>query len=311
MLRKSAVRRIMVASVALFIFGILSFFPSTLEQNLKENTIIENIQKSVLYLPDPQKYVSRIQVVMKNSDTLEKAREIVELLTINASKSQYLPNGFQAVLPSGTKLNDLAIQNDILKLDFNEIFLKMPKEMEEDAIESLIFSLTEINEVEGILIYVNGELLTKLPHSKIKLPSVLTRDYGINKIYDLTSFQNVIKTTTYYVSKLQDTIYYVPVTEITNNEKEKVEIIIERLKSSPINQTNLMSYLNANAELLDYEILENDIELSFNHYLLDDFNNKEILEEVEYSIALSLKDSLDIDMVSFLIDGEKIADFGV
>ena len=149
-------------------------------------------------------------------------------------------------------------------------------------------------------------MLTKLPKSNIKLPTTLTRDYGINKVYDLTKLQNAVKTTTYYVSKYNDQVYYVPVTEITNSDKSKVEVIIERLKSSATHQTNLMSYLNANAQLLDYEILENDISLSFNHYLLDDFQNKQILEEVEYSIALSMRDTLDVSNTFFKINGEAI-----
>ena len=76
-----------------------------------------------------------------------------------------------------------------------------------------------------------------------------------------------------------------------------------------MHQTNLMSYLNANTELLDYEILENDIKLSFNHYLLDEFQENKILEEVEYSIALSLTDTLNIENVSFLVNGEKVSNF--
>lgn len=307
MLRKSAIRRIMVASIAFFIFVILSAFPNQIETKLQHQTITESPIQSAIYLLDPKEYVSRTKVVIKNKDTLNQAREIIELLTIGGTKSHYIPNGFQAVLPNGTKLNTIAIQNGILKLDFNDIFLKLPKDKSELAIESLIFSLTEIDEVKGILIYINGELLTTLPNSNSKLPEVLTREYGVNKIYDLTSFRNVTKTTTYYIGKHENTLYYVPVTEITNNEKEKIEIIIERLKSSPTHQTNLMSYLNANTELLDYEILENDIKLSFNHYLLDEFQENKILEEVEYSIALSLKDTLNIENVSFLINGEKIS----
>ena len=295
MLRKSAIRRMMVASIALFIFVILSLFPSDTDNSfIHYNTLIDNSSKISLYLLDHQNYVSRTEVVVKNLDVLNQAREIIELLTIQGSKSHYLPNGFQPVLPNGTKLNDLMLQDGILKLDFNETILTLPKDMEESMLESLIFSLTEISEVKGILVYINGNLLSMLPQSKIKLPEVLTREYGINKIYDLTSFRDVVKTTTYYVSRYENTTYYVPVTEITNENKEKVEIIIERLKSSPTHQTNLMSFLNANTELLDYEILENDISLSFNYYVLDDFDNKKILEEVEYSIALSLKDTLDV-----------------
>lgn len=304
MLRKSAIRRIMITSLALFIFAILSLFPDKIQESFEQDTSFGNTFKTAVYLVDPEKYVSRTPVVIKNSDVLNRAREIVELLTINGTKSHYLPNGFQAVLPSGTKLHNITIQNGILKLDFNETFLSVPKDQEEIMLESLIFSLTENPEVKGILLYVNGEILNTTPQRHIKLPNVLTRDYGINKIYDLTSLRNVSKTTAYYVSKYENTLYYVPITEITNSEKGKVEIIIERLKSSPTYQTNLMSYLSANAELLDYEILENDIHLSFNHYLFDDFQSKKILEEVEYSIALSLKDTLDVQNVSYIIDGE-------
>jgi germination protein M len=307
MLKKSALRRIAVTSVALFIFTIISFFPDSLEEHFESNTTVTESTYSSIYLMDPNHFVARTQVVIKNSDILSQAKEIIEMLTINGSKSHYLPNGFNAVLPSGTEVKEMDIQNGILKINFNENFLRFPKDSEDIVIESLIYSLTEIKDVQGILIFIEGELMTKLPYSNIKLPTTLTRDYGINKIYDLTKIQNVTKTTTYYVSKYNDLLYYVPVTEITNNEKEKVEIIIERLKSSPINQTSLMSYLNANAELLDYEILENDIQLSFNQYLLDDFQNKQILEEVEYSIALSMKDTLDVQSVNFLIDGEKIS----
>lgn len=306
MLQKSALRRIMVTSIALFIFGLLSFFPNKLEEDIPMSTIIEKPEKTAVYLLDKNGYVARVNAAIKKEDALSRAKEIIELLTIHSTKSQYITSGFEAILPSGTKLNNIALQDGILKLDFNETFLKIPKNKSEDAIESLIFSLTEMDEVKGILIYVNGQMLTTLPNTNRKLPDILTREYGINKIYDLTSFKNTTKTITYYASKNENTVYYVPVTEITNDEKDKVEIIIERLKSSPINQTNLISYLNANAELLDYEILENDVKLSFNKYLLDDFQNNQILEEVEYSIALSLKDTLNVSNVSFVVDGEKI-----
>lgn len=306
MLKKSALRRITVTSVALFIFAILSIFPSRISNSFSSDVLIDSKEPSAIYFLDLHHYVARTQAVMKNKDTLNRAREIIEMLTINGNKSHYIPNGFQAILPSNTKLQEISIQNGILKLDFNDMFLKIPKDLEEDAIECLIFSLTEIPEVKGLLLYVNGELLTTMPNSNLKLPDVLTRDFGINKVYDLTKIKNVTKTTTYYVSKYDGLVYYVPVTEISNNDKGKVEIIIERLKSSPMNQTNLMSFLNANAEILDYEILESDMKLSFNHYLFDDFENKKILEEVEYSIALSMRDTFHIKAVSFLIDGEKV-----
>ena len=49
-----------------------------------------------------------------------------------------------------------------------------------------------------------------------------------------------------------------------------------------------MSYLNANAVLDSYEILDNNLKLNFNESLLNDLDKKNILEEVIYTISLSM-----------------------
>ena len=57
------------------------------------------------------------------------------------------------------------------------------------------------------------------------------------------------------------------------------------------------------------ETLENAINLTFNNEIFSDFNNNNILEEVKYSISLSLKDSLHVEEVNFLVDGKVISTF--
>ena len=102
--------------------------------------------------------------------------------------------------------------------------------------------------------------------------------------------------------------YYTPVTTITNKENEKVEIIIEKLKTAPTYQTNLVSYLGTNTELLNYEILENSVNLSFNNHILN-LNDNEIMEEVKYTIALSIRDTYNINETIFYVDNMLIDAF--
>ena len=78
------------------------------------------------------------------------------------------------------------------------------------------------------------------------------------------------------------------------------------MKSNSVSEPNLISYLTASSELEDYEILENQIKLSFNKYLLDDLHNSNILEEVKYSLALSIKDTYGIDSLSIIVDNNEI-----
>ena len=176
-------------------------------------------------------------------------------------------------------------------------------------LEALIYSLTEISDIKGIMIFVNNNILEELPNSKTKLPDVLDRKYGINKIYEIDDIKNTSATTIYYLSEFENTKYYTPVTFINNDSEDKIEVIIEKLKSSPINQTNLMSYLASNAELLDYEINENTVSLTFNNYIFEEFSNKDILEEVKYTIGLSIKDNYAVDEVVFNANNEKITNF--
>ena len=67
-----------------------------------------------------------------------------------------------------------------------------------------------------------------------------------------------------------------------------------------------MSFINANAKLLNYEVGADKILLNFNSYILDDLKNKKILEEVIYSIALSVSDNYDVKEVIFMVENEEI-----
>ena len=66
-----------------------------------------------------------------------------------------------------------------------------------------------------------------------------------------------------------------------------------------------MSYLSTNVSLNDYEIKEKEIKLDFNNSILYDNNNK-ILEEVIYTVSLSMEDNYNIKELSFLVDDKEI-----
>ena len=150
-----------------------------------------------------------------------------------------------------------------------------------------------------INILVEGVKLTNLPNSNKKLPEYLDKNYGINKIYNLDSIKDTSKTTIYYISKNNNFYYYVPVTKISNESEERVEIIIKELKTTPIYHTNLISYLASSTNLSNYELLEQSVMLSFDNHLLANINNDDILEEVRYSIALSIRDTYGINEIVF------------
>lgn len=299
MIKRSSIRRICVATLALFILLIIYFFPTS--NNISESLSYIEKDEMPIFLVDSMDYVARTTIV-KDSDTTEKQiLEIIETLTIGSKKSTYIRDGFKPIIPKGTKILNTKLEEGILTINFSKELLNVQNKDEEKMIEAIIYSLTEIKEVKKICILVDNNPLTTLPHSKKKLPQYLDKDFGINKIYNLDSIKDTSKTTIYYISKNNDYYYYVPVTKISNEKLERVEIIIKELKTTPIYHTNLISYLAASANMSNYEFLESSISLSFDNYLLANMKNDDILEEVKYSIALSLRDTYGINEIKFSI----------
>ncbi len=307
MLKKSALRRIMVSTIALIIVGILYFFPSSSEiTNVPITTNYLDVIKNPIYLINKDNYVIRTDIIVNSDTPLDKAKELIEALTIDSSKSEYIIKNFKPIIPKNTKIIDISLEDGLLKINFSKEFLNVTKDEEEKLIEALVYTLTEIKEIKEIMIFIEKEKLEILPQSQVRLPNTLNRNIGINKVYDLDNLKNASKTTIYFLNKEDDLLYYVPVTKVHNDDSNKIEIIIEELKSSPIYQTNLISYLASSTELLNYETLENQISLSFNQAIFEDLNERNIKEEVKYSISLSLKDTYNAEEVIFKVDDEVI-----
>ena len=300
MIKKSSIRRICVATLTLFILLIIYFFPSN-DTIIKEHLSYITKEEMPIFLVDNKDYVARTSIVKNSSETIEQIKEIIEALTKNTKKSSYIRDGFKPIIPDGTKILDLKLEENILTINFSKELLNVVHCDEQKMIEAIIYSLTEIKDIKKIKILVEGKPLTNLPNSNKKLPEYLDKSYGINKIYNIDSIKETTKTTIYYLSKNKDYYYYVPVTKVSNEKTERVEIIIKELKSTPIYHTNLISYLAASANMTSYEMLENAISLSFNNYLIANIKEEDILEEVKYSIALSIRDTYGINEVIFNI----------
>lgn len=298
-------RKLIISFLTLFVLTIVYLFPS--EESPKKNIIYKDVNYTNVYLLNKDLLVETSIVSKATSeDIISNIKDILSSLTVNSEKSKYLDNNFKALIPEGTRILDVSLDKGLLKINFSKEILNIDASLEEKMIESIIYSLTKLDGIEKIMIFVEGEKLDSLPHSKKALPIELTKSYGINKVYDVNNIFTMDVLNLYYYINIDDNYHLVPVSIFTNNSDDKVEVIIEELKSSPIHQSNLMSFLASNATLLDYEIKENTIKLEFSSYILDNFFSEKLIEEVKYAISASLGDTLGVKEVNFFVNGEKI-----
>ncbi len=312
MLKKSSIKKLCLAAFCLLILLILYLFPKSFEKSntlLPETTYTVTNIKDTIFLIDKNDYVSRVNIVLKGETAVDKALSTLDYLTIGSNGSVLIPNGFKPIIPRGTKVLSTSLDDGNLKVDFSKEIFNIEPENEIKMIESIVYSLTGIEGIKSVTFLVEGEILNKLPHSNEFLDNPLDRKYGINKMYDIDNIKGSTKTTMYYLSKYDGYYYYVPVTKVSNDSKEKIEVIIQELSSSPIYETNLMSYLSSEATLKNFELLDNTLSLDFNNAILSDVSSNNILEEVTYAINLSIKDNYDIDTVSYTVDNKEIITF--
>ncbi len=309
MLRKFAYNKIFRTTGMLLLFLLLLIFPVSKKYSLEDEITtktVKTLSKREIYLLDKDNYVARYKINSKYSnDKLKYAKYLIELLIIDGKYQNDIPNGFKAILPSDIIINDIKIEDDYIAIDLSDEFYDLKKEYEEKAIELITYNLTTLEGINRVYININKELLSYLPKSNIHLNQPFTRNDGINKIINLINYKDVNMTTIYYINKNKD-YYYVPVTRITNDKREKIKIIIDELTSSHIYESNLMSFLNYNTKLIDYKIEDNKLFLNFNNCIYDDMNSKNILEEVIYSISLSVRDNYNVEEVVFSVDGNEI-----
>ncbi len=311
MLTRMSIKKIMVSTAAVLILLIIYLIPDNRREIELKNDGIEYVYDntgSTIYLVDSNDYVARTTIPTCNCEGKEKADDLLEGLIIGGSKSNIIPNGFRSVIPPGTSVLGLTLEDNVLTIDFSKELLDIAEKEEKKMIEAIVYTLTSIDGIDKVIIKVEGEVLSNLPNSKENLPTVLDRSYGINKTYDLVTTNNIESYTVYYVNNYNDEEYYVPITKYVNgNGDDLIKVIIKELSSSPIYETNLMSYLNAEASLLGYEYTDNNLKLNFNELLLNGIDNKNILEEVIYTISLSANDLYDdLEMVSFYVNNEEV-----
>ena len=303
MFKKMLYRKIIVASSLLLVIMMLYLMPGNDTDIKQDVNYVYSNNKAVIYLIDENDYVSRTSIPVNGNDTDTLINDLIDGLTKNGKKRDIIPRGFKSILPVGTKVIDVSLNNGILRLNLSDEFNNVSLEMEEKVIESLVYTLTSINGIDKIDLYVGGNKFLNYPNSKKKLPEYLDKSLGINKKYEITSLNDIDVFTIYYVSNNSSESYYIPVTKYINNKNnDRVRVIIDELTSSLIHESNLASYLDLNAKLLDYEVFDKTIKLNFNDYILSNITNNNILEEVVYSVGLSLCDLLDVEKVVFMVN---------
>ncbi|MBQ8131175.1 MAG: GerMN domain-containing protein [Bacilli bacterium] len=294
MIRKKAIQKIFRTTLCLFLLLVVS----TISSITKEKTIpvmvtiedVTSVANSSIYLTDRSGYFVKKPILLSSDRMEDNVFKIISYLKKNNLKYSSRLNGF---LEESVSLNQVYYDENYLILDFNQEF--QDSKNLSSCVISIVYSLMELDGVDGVTILVEGDYLEGYP-------KILNKSLDINPVIHLTSRSDIAKVVVYYLLEDDGDTYYVPVTKYLNDSRNKIDIIVDELSSNP--SMDLVSVVNRDLELIDSRE-ENDIfVLNFNHSLFD--SNDEVLEEVLYCISYSVFENYDVSMVMVEVDGKNV-----
>lgn len=289
-MQKKILKKLFNTTITVFIILTVLTINKTSNNNvLRTNLEIENITN---ISTDEVYLLNKDNLLVKTNIFLAKGKKIENIIKYLTKGNNKTPSGLIPYLPENTKLLNYSKEDSTLTINLSKEFNNTNNLNLQ--VTGLVYSLLELDDVSNIKIQVEGKPLPKYNET-------LNKNIGINREYLFNNRYGIKKVVVYYIDKINDKSYYVPVTKYLNDEREKVEIIVDELKTT---NNHLISYLNDNVELLNYREEANVLFLNFNKFLLD--GDKNVSKDILNTIAYSIFDNYDVNVVYFETDSKKI-----
>lgn len=171
---------IIVLVIAIAITGILLW--SNRSKNTEENVIQPQEE-----ITDEQMRTALVTLYYMNKETKEltpegKMIDVKKLLAdpyetlINLLIEQPKNEKLQSAIPNGTKVLGAELKGDVVYLDLSNEFIENNSVEEKTIINAIVNTLTELNEVNGVKILINGQENKEFKGGKVNFKDTFTRN---------------------------------------------------------------------------------------------------------------------------------------
>lgn len=257
-----------------------------------------------LYMKDRNGFVAPVTVQIPTTQAV--ARKTLEHMVEDGPGEALVPADFQAILPKGTKIIGLNIDQEkkIATVDFSKEFNQYNVQDERKIVEAVTWALTGFPNVNEVQIWVEGKMLKEMPQGGLPIDGALSRAIGINlERAEGTEFGQTTPVTLYFLAQTENqTKYYVPVTRMVKRTEDKAKATLEQLIAGPTQKSNLASVLAPTVDVPNIETADGTITVNFSEQLLGP--DRKAPSEAIQAIVLSLTETAGSAKVQIKVNGD-------
>lgn len=304
-IKKITVRQVagmcMVMIAIYFIFGgtevpVETNQVGSMGYSYKDNDDVET-QMHIVYVEHESGYVVKTEI-----DVCEDCSVVESVFTGIQNKSERLPSNTEGLIPSSGVLRDYQLDGDVLTLNLSESFLYYRSSQEENLLSSLVWSMTELPDVNRVHIEIEGEPFNNL-NTEVDVGRGLTRAMGINLEVDGSHITDTKMMKLYFLTDDTDNALLVPVTRLVPDYVDPFEYAVSALVRGPIGATYI-SVFNHQATLLEQPTIQDGIlTLNFCSALFYNQEQTQVSSQVIRQLVMTMTEFEEISEVSVVIEG--------
>lgn len=218
------------------------------------------------------------------------------------SGSTRLQTNVDGLIPASAILRDYVIDNETLTLNLSESFLYYLTSVEENLLTSLVWSMTELSQIDRVHFQIEGESIDNF-NGGIDVGRGLTRAMGINLEVGAPRVTDTQMMMLYFFTDDTENALLVPVTRLVAPEVDPFEYAVSSLVRGPIGATYI-SVFNHQTALLEQPRVENGImTLNFSSELFFDQGQTQVSSQVIKQLVMTMTEFDEVSEVSVVIEG--------
>nr|WP_278431204.1 GerMN domain-containing protein [Brevibacillus laterosporus] len=271
--------------------------------------VVTQTTKRTVYLQDTNGFVVPVSLILPKAEG--PAKQVLSYMVKGGPVETLKPQGFEALLPEGTKVLGMSIKEGKATIEFSSEFKNYKATDEQKILDAITRSMTEFDTVKDIAIWVNGQALNEMPANGTPI-SLLNRQKGINtELVEGAHPGRTSAVTVYFQSQLDDKrTYFVPVTRLIPETQDMSKAAVEELIKGPKEGSPLFSSLLRTTKILGVEQQKDTVVVNLSNDVLKYDKGKEANPEAMESLVLSLTENTGIKKVQVQVEGKPLAQAG-